>query len=562
MALEIKNGKLFCKGKSCKKKILLVSAALKHINRSEDCKKEYTADQLKGIGYCSRKRTEQKDLKRRRENYDPKKRAFKHKRSYDPIKRKAKYQKDKKGDKKFQTEPFEDGGKKFSENENDTTVVKNCEKKDISTEEKEELFQNESLIEHKCVVIVESISLENNQPVFCTVRHKYLLFGDAEFVSPTFSLETGSKGDEENGLDIWEHIIAPQKMSESEVKNHLKSHPLEISLYEKDDHLGTAEINLGEVYDPKSQKKTQKSFKQNVEIKSTDGNAMGEMGFFFVLVTEEFMRCKSKVCKTKIMKTSSALKHISHSKECKKEYSEIEMQSFRNQAKKRKSEKEIERQREKYDATKRAKKHNTTKNNKMAEMLRINEENAEKGLTFLKQDMHKKLIAVNSRGYQISKQVFDKRVGQLEHLDLCENNNTMIRIDKETIVRTEKNFKVEINEAAEKVKNISRKTSKNPEEILYDIYINQLANVQKNKSFFEKEYDDRHRTFYKSHKPREMIGEKWLEVMLNTDSVFKDIAIEKNAKFIEYERLTLVASLYNNGIQLPDANCQVDRFKT
>ena len=282
--MEIINEELSCKGKSCKKKVLNISEALRHLNNNTDCRKEYTSEEIQSIRLCSKQRTDQKKLKRRRENYDPDERSEKHKRSYDAEKRKARYEKEKQKKKKSET------------------IV------DQSVSE----HSNQALKEHKFAVIIEHIKLKTNGPAKCNVRHSYPLFGKVQFISPSFSLESGQNGDDENYLDFREHIVAPEAKSEEEIKTFLRDHPFEITLFQEENYLGQATIQLNRLYDPKSQKRLQKSFKENLVIKARDGSVIGTMGTFFVLVTEKCIQCR--VCKIVKKNFTNKETHKSQSK--------------------------------------------------------------------------------------------------------------------------------------------------------------------------------------------------------------------------------------------------------
>ena len=433
MALVIKDNKFHCKGKTCKKGILHISAALKHIINSEECKKEYTADQLNGIKHSSGKRTEQKDLKRRRENYDPLERSKKHKKSYDSAKRKEKYQKEK--------------------NNRELPVIEVEPKK--KGKDENSLECNEILMEHKFVVIVESITLKNEKPTECTIRHSYPLFGNGEFISSTFSLEFGSKGDEENGLDLWEHIVKPQDFKEADVTRFLTDNLFEIQLFTRENYLGSAKIQLSRIYDPTSQRISQKSFKEKLEIKSKNDISIGTMEFFFVLVTEKCIRCKGRTCKKEILKMSTALKHITQSKNCKKEYTTDDILALRSQSKKRKVKNEIKRQRDKYDPKKRAEKLEIKKE-KDAEILRKAElkhkEERLKRLPLEKEESEKKARSKNKGFAEHTKEILQRGVEQIKEIGLSKKLEKKIAIMNDTIDKTFNQFEKEIDVIAKNAK--------------------------------------------------------------------------------------------------------------
>ena len=193
---------------------------------------------------------------------------------------------------------------------------------------------DEPLIEHKMVVICQEIKIHLNEPARCTIRYKYPLFGPNEFVSDTFPIKPGTN-ESQKIPPFWEHIVPPNVMKEGDLKIFLKKHPLSIKLFENDRHLGTVTINLGRVYDPESQKRGQQSFKEYMNILSTDaGKVIGTIECLLVLVKESCTRCK--YC-SKIKKNSAIRKHISQSTKCKNAYSEEEMNFLIKESKKKKA---------------------------------------------------------------------------------------------------------------------------------------------------------------------------------------------------------------------------------
>ena len=208
----------------------------------------------------------------------------------------------------------------------------------------------ESLIEHKIVVICQKIKIQLTKSARCTIRYEYPLFGSNEFISDTFPIKPLTN-DSQEIPPFWEHIVPPNLMNEGDLKTFLKNHHLSIKLFEKDTHLGTVTINLARVYDPESQKRNQQSFKEYMNIMSSDAEkVIGTMECLIVLVKESCTRCK--FC-SKIKKDSVIRKHIGQSTKCKNAYSEEEMNFLVNQSKKRKIQMDVTRNREKYDTKKR-----------------------------------------------------------------------------------------------------------------------------------------------------------------------------------------------------------------
>ena len=79
-------------------------------------------------------------------------------------------------------------------------------------------------------------------------------------------------------------------------------------------------------------------------------------------ITDEKILCKGRTCKNKLLNISSALKHIIKSVECKKEYSDEEIQAIRSLSQKRTKQKALERQKLNYDADTRCEKHKQSYN--------------------------------------------------------------------------------------------------------------------------------------------------------------------------------------------------------
>ena len=67
-------------------------------------------------------------------------------------------------------------------------------------------------------------------------------------------------------------------MNENDLETFLHNHPLSIQLFKENTLLGTVTINLGRVYDPESQRKTQQSFKEYMNITSTKAEGVSTIG--------------------------------------------------------------------------------------------------------------------------------------------------------------------------------------------------------------------------------------------------------------------------------------------
>ena len=192
-----------------------------------------------------------------------------------------------------------------------------------------------------------------DKPADCTIKYSYSMFGTKEFISPEFSITPGSNELQE--IDAyWEHIIKPEKMNEADVKIYLGDNPIEFKVFEQDVCLGTVEVNLSKMYEPNPTMVYQYSINENLNIISKNNHPIGSLDSNFVMLRENCVRCKG--CNT-INKISTIRKHIGQKKECKRGYSDEDMETLANQLKKRKKEVELFRQKKKYDPKMRSEKH-------------------------------------------------------------------------------------------------------------------------------------------------------------------------------------------------------------
>ena len=221
--------------------------------------------------------------------------------------------------------------------------------------EVEAISHDVSLFEYKFAIDLREISLENTDPIECTIKFNYDLFGPEEVQYPSFTIPPNTKSQ-----DIPGHFeFTASRQKEEEVKNYFIKNPLKIQVYNKEVLTGTAEIDLSPFFTNENLKMPfgwQYSVKSTVTNDNSDGQK--EVGFIegtFFLEKEECFSCKS--CAKKL-KLSTIFKHFGHPKnDCEKSYQEEELKAFRTESDKRRKEKKHQRFRITYDPEKRAKLH-------------------------------------------------------------------------------------------------------------------------------------------------------------------------------------------------------------
>ena len=220
---------------------------------------------------------------------------------------------------------------------------------------------DESLVQHKFVVMFQSIKHNLAKPIDCIFKYKYDLFSENEVITtPTFKVDPGNEFQEITKGCSNTFVIHPNIKAAS-VKHSLENQILNIKIFDQDQHIGNSKVNLNRVYNEESQKLTNQSFWEELPISNEDTSdierIVGTIELGFILFTEDHIRCKP--CK-RIFKLSGILKHIIQTKECQDRYSDEEINVLKQNAIKRRKQKNVDREFQNYDPKKRAEKHKRT----------------------------------------------------------------------------------------------------------------------------------------------------------------------------------------------------------
>ena len=198
--------------------------------------------------------------------------------------------------------------------------------------------EEEPLLEHEFSVSLENIELSLKRSVQCIIKYQYNLFAKKELSTDTIG---SFSVDPNNPTKIpWksyhDFVVKPHKKN-SEMKDYLKNNPLIIRVYDEEIEIGTVNVNLMKLYEEKSFKGTQQSFTEKFQIlknwnmgTSQNGETVGMIECFFVLVTKECTTCKS--CNVSFAK-SSIFKHLNRKKSCKADHSANDMLALENLSK-------------------------------------------------------------------------------------------------------------------------------------------------------------------------------------------------------------------------------------
>ena len=108
---------------------------------------------------------------------------------------------------------------------------------------------DENLVQHKFVVMFQSIKHSLAKPIDCIFKYKYELFSEEEIITaPTFKADPGNEFQEITIGCSNTFIIHPQ-IKEASVKNSLENQILHIKVFDQDNHVGNSKVNLNRIYD-------------------------------------------------------------------------------------------------------------------------------------------------------------------------------------------------------------------------------------------------------------------------------------------------------------------------
>ena len=218
----------------------------------------------------------------------------------------------------------------------------------------------EPLVEHKFCISLDAIKLNNNAPIDCTIKYTYKLFQEARFTTKSFSIDCDKTWKEISESGYRAYIIPP-RIKGSEIKEFLDKNPLDILIYDKDVHFGTARYDLSNLMNGKAEMTDfgPRWWKKEPILSKLDSGVESKIGIIncnIVLKSEECTQCKS--CKHTFV--NSAIKRHLRKVKCRKDYNDEDFKILSAQSLKRRKERESITKKMKYDPQARAKKHKDT----------------------------------------------------------------------------------------------------------------------------------------------------------------------------------------------------------
>ena len=222
----------------------------------------------------------------------------------------------------------------------------------------------EPLVDHTFCISLETIKLNNDEPIVCTIKYTYKFFYEVRFTTESFLVDCDKTWKEISESEYKEYTIPPEKKG-SEIKTFLEENPLDILIYDRDVHFGTARYDLSSLMNGKAEMTDfgPRWWKKEPILSKLDSGVESNVGIIecnIVLKSEECTRCKS--CK-QIFRNSVILQHLRKVK-CRKDYNDEDLKILSAQSLKRRKEKQSTREKKNYDPQASAKRHKDTYNPK------------------------------------------------------------------------------------------------------------------------------------------------------------------------------------------------------
>ena len=223
----------------------------------------------------------------------------------------------------------------------------------------------EPLVDHTFCISLEKIKLNNDEPIVCTIKYTYKFYYCKDtFTTESFLVDCDKTWKEISESGYMEYNIPPEK-KESEIKKLLEENPLDILIYDRDVHFGTAKYDLSNLMNGKAEMTDfgPRWWKKVPILSKLDSGVESNLGIIecnIVLKSEECTRCKS--CKD-TFKNSVILQHLRKVK-CRKDYNDEDLKILSAQSLKRRKEKQSTREKKNYDPQARAKRNKDTYNPK------------------------------------------------------------------------------------------------------------------------------------------------------------------------------------------------------
>ena len=242
----------------------------------------------------------------------------------------------------------------------------------------EESLSSLFFYKRRLIISLEEMRLKVNQPTRIRIVYNYPLVDEKEnFNTGIFLIKPGTEAIQTIGNDnagaFWEHELK-QKWDDETLREYFKGNLLEIKLMSKNEQLGQVTIDPLKLFDPQSQKVSQMSFKDWIDIISNNGEKIGTMNCLIVLTNEKQVNCK--FCK-KSYGIFAIKKHLNSPfrKHCKDAFSDGEIDAINNSTNARRKQKENSRKRQGYDPLQRSEIHKTTYNSEKRAKKYRQEEN-------------------------------------------------------------------------------------------------------------------------------------------------------------------------------------------
>ena len=213
--------------------------------------------------------------------------------------------------------------------------------------------KHEILLEHKFVISLQKIMLNSIKPTRCTLKYHYNLFTEDDVSTEPFNVDVVEEW-VKIPLTGFNEFTIPRTLKESEVKNYLSKNILVIRLLDETTEIGITSINLLKLYNTQSYKFRQQSIKEEIVIENPERNGIGTIECLIVLLTQEYVTCKS--CK-KDFKRSGLRKHISQRPACEEGYGVDDLQVLKDESDQNNRKRKYKFEFQNYDPVKRAQNH-------------------------------------------------------------------------------------------------------------------------------------------------------------------------------------------------------------
>ena len=390
----------------------------------------------------------------------------------------------------------------------------------------------DSIVEHKFVVSLNEIKLDIDKPVECIIKYEYNLFCSYEVCTQPFSLHQ-----EDSNFQAIPQDCRPEQnffISTPKIKEHLKSHPLKIRVYDKDILLGNSTMELCKVYSPEADKMWfGLRYMGEAAIIGSNDNEIGRIKFLFVLETQDCIECK--YC-NEYFKESTIRKHAIHNKKCNIYYTQEDLKFLEELAIERRRQRRSQKHKNTYDPDKRSKIHKDTydpKKQKHDTIKRREKYIKEKAYEEREKETARKetLIKYKNSSAMLANERNQKYFGQTKYKfkDYCERVENSLTLSVEAKEKIQKiNLEIEV---------LFRTLGKEIDTIVEEA--KDASCIDKAKKHFtkltaicKKDKDEAEQDFKNDKEPQKhRLYYQWLELQLKNTAELREIA--KNCKQLD-----------------------------